>query len=274
MQPAVVVVPFGGMSLGQLLEELRILGASGVPATAYQWGPHAEQWGDLRLPPDVARPPVAVLFHGGFWRSFFGRSIMDALAADLVVGGWASWNVEYRRAGSGGGVPQTWDDAVSAVRFLDSVDSCLDLSRVVTIGHSAGAHLALWCASSAPVAAVVSLAGVCDLTAAAADELDNGAVAQFIGGTPSQRPGDYAAADLTRRLPAGVPQLIVHGTADDRVPIEYSRAYAAAARAAGDPCELLELVGVDHFAFIDPRTPAWHTVLHALNPLPRHGEGD
>ncbi|HEY3895246.1 MAG TPA: hypothetical protein VGL88_07745 [Pseudonocardiaceae bacterium] len=125
------------MSLGRLLGELRILGASGVPVTAYQWGPHAEQWGDLRLPPDLARPPVAVPFHGGFWRSFFGRSIMDALAADLAVRGWASWNVQYRRAGCGGGVPQTWDDAVSAVRFLEGVEG-LDLSRVVTIGHSGG----------------------------------------------------------------------------------------------------------------------------------------
>ncbi|HEX6402688.1 MAG TPA: hypothetical protein VF003_05950 [Pseudonocardiaceae bacterium] len=51
---------------------------------------------------------MAVLFHGGFWRQQFGSSIMDAVAVDLVRRGWATWNVEYRRADCGGGVPQTW----------------------------------------------------------------------------------------------------------------------------------------------------------------------
>jgi len=59
------------------------------------------------------------------------------------------------------------------------------------------------------------------------------------------------------RLPTGVPQLLVHGEADDRVPVEQSRRYAEAARAAGDPCELLVLPGVGHFEVIDPRTDAW-----------------
>ncbi|HEY3895247.1 MAG TPA: hypothetical protein VGL88_07750 [Pseudonocardiaceae bacterium] len=35
------------------------------------------------------------------------------------------------------------------------------------------------------MAAAVSLAGLCDLTAATADHLDNGAVTQFVGGHPA-----------------------------------------------------------------------------------------
>ena len=36
--------------------------------------------------------------------------LMDALCADLVARGWAAWNIEYRRLGNGGGVPETLDD--------------------------------------------------------------------------------------------------------------------------------------------------------------------
>ena len=34
--------------------------------------------------------------------------------------------------------------------------------------------------------------------------------------------------------------------------------YAAAARAAGDPCELRILTGVGHFEHIDARSYVWH----------------
>jgi acetyl esterase/lipase len=256
------------MSLGRLLAELKIVAESTpVPATAHHWGSHPEQCGDLRLPPHVDQPPVAVLFHGGFWRQHFGRPIMDAVAVDLVRRGWATWNVEYRRADCGGGVPQTWDDAVAAVRFLDRIDAPVDRSRMVTIGHSAGGHLALWCASSLPVIAAVSLAGVCDLTVAAAARLGNDAVTRFMGCAPSQCPAAYAAVDLVCRLPTAVPQLLVHGGADDVVPVELSRRYAALAHEAGHRCQLIELSGVGHFEFIDPRTAAWETVLQSLSTL-------
>ena len=62
------------------------------------------------------------------------------------------------------------------------------------------------------------------------------------------------AADPATLLPYGVPQLLVHGTADDRVPVSQSRAHLERARAAGDACELVELEGGDHFDVIDPRS--------------------
>jgi hypothetical protein len=36
-----------------------------VPST-YSYGDHPHQFAQLHLPPDVARPPVAVVVHGGF----------------------------------------------------------------------------------------------------------------------------------------------------------------------------------------------------------------
>ena len=65
-----------------------------------------------------------------------------------------------------------------------------------------------------------------------------------------------------------MPVRCVHGTDDSTVPISQSRAYVAAARAAGDDAELVEVPG-DHFALIDPRTPAWKRTVEVLTGLPR-----
>jgi dipeptidyl aminopeptidase/acylaminoacyl peptidase len=187
---------------------------------------------------------------------------MAALAVDLAGRGWTTWNVEYRRVGAGGGVPQTIDDVRAA---LDAAPP--DFERVVLIGHSAGGQLALCVAGVARVVAVVSLAGVCDLEAGARQRLGDGAVIEFLGGTPAQRPVEYAIANPMARLPAGAEVLLVHGDADDRVPVQQSRDYLQAARAAGGRCELLEFPGVDHFALIDPRSQAWTMVAERLEAL-------
>ncbi|MDQ2960919.1 MAG: prolyl oligopeptidase family serine peptidase, partial [Candidatus Dormibacteraeota bacterium] len=73
-----------------------------------------------------------------------------------------------------------------------------------------------------------------------------------------------AHADPFEMLPLGVPQLLVHGDRDDTVPVELSRAWSRRAAQRGDPCELVVLPGVDHFALIDPGSPAWQTVADRL----------
>jgi len=58
---------------------------------------------------------------------------------------------------------------------------------------------------------------------------------------------------------------VLHGTADPWVPLEQSQAFVAAAAAAGDDVTLTELLGQDHYALIDPLSPAWPQVLAALS---------
>lgn len=241
-------------------------GTRGGASGTYSYGPDSEHQADLWLPDGAGPHPVAVLLHGGFWRARFTRAIMAALATDLSDRGWAVWNLEYRRVGSGGGAATTPADVRRAIEFLADLEQPLDVHRLLVIGHSAGGQLAL-CAASAPgVARIVSLAGVCDLVSAADQGIGDNAAVQFIGATPAQRPDEYALADPLQRLPTGVDVLLVHGDADDRVPLQLSRDYATAARAAGDSCELLELPGVDHFAVIDPRSDAWSTIADRLPP--------
>lgn len=258
-----------GFAVERFLEELGAWAAEmGRPATTLPYDQHPEQVADLRLPESDGPHPVAVLVHGGFWRARIGRSSLAAVAVDLTRRGWATWNVEYRRVGCGGGIPETLDDVAAAIEALDRVDvPSLDRSRILVLGHSAGGQLALWAAGGGKVSAALVLAGVCDLTEAANVGLGDGAAVEFAGGTPGERPGSYHAADPMRRLPTGVPQLLVHGSRDDRVPIEQSRRYERAAREAGDQCRLVELPGVDHFEVIDPRSQSWQTTLEHLASL-------
>jgi acetyl esterase/lipase len=244
------------------------------------YGPGSDRFGELWRPTGAGPWPVAVLLHGGFWRWDRTLALMGPLAADLARRGFAVWNLEYRRVGQpGGGWPGTLEDVAAGLDHLTRLAARerLDLDRLVVAGHSAGGQLALWSAArpgleaGAPGAGprvvpglVVSLAGVCDLHAGARTGIGEGAVAAFLGAGPDQAPERYRLASPLSRLPLGVPQLLLHGDADPRVPVGQSRAYAAAASAAGDPVELLELAGIDHMTVIDPTSAAWAEVVRQL----------
>ena len=129
------------------------------------------QRGDLRLPREVTSAPLVVLLHGGCWEASVDRGHLSLFAEALRARGVASWNVEYRRVGEdGGGWPGTFDDARAALAQLPALAAAhpVDLSRVLLLGHSAGAHLALWLASVDPAVSalrgVLALAPLTDLT--------------------------------------------------------------------------------------------------------------
>ena len=251
--------------IGELAD---LVAASGAQPRTHAYGAGPEQVADLLLPATQGPHPVVVLLHGGFWRARFDRSLMAALAVDLADRGWASWNVEYRRAGNGGGVPETLDDVRASITALADLAEPLDIERLVIVGHSAGGQLGLCIADEPRVGAVVSLAGVCDLGAAFAEAIGDSAVAEFVGGGPAERPDAYALADPLRRIPAGARVLLAHGDEDQRVPVAQSRRYAQVAAEAGvEGCELLEFPGVDHFAVIDPRSPAWAAIAARLEAM-------
>ena len=252
-----------------LLSELAdlVAGSDARPRT-HAYGADPEQVADLLAPVTGGRHRMAVLLHGGFWRARFTRSTMAALAVDLADRGWATWNVEYRRVGNGGGVPETLDDVREAIAALARVEQPVGACRVIIVGHSAGGQLGLCVADEPAVVGVVSLAGVCDLEAAYADGIGESAAQDFMGAGPKDRPDAYRLADPMARIPADADVLLVHGDADQRVPVEHSRRYARAAAAAGHGrCELMELAGTDHFALIDPRTSAWGAVAARLETL-------
>jgi acetyl esterase/lipase len=244
------------------------------PAPAIAYGDHSDQVANLHLPVGQGPFPVVVLLHGGFWRSGWDRTLMTPLARDLAERGIAAWNVEYRRVGQeGGGWPGTLLDVAAAVDHLARVDE-IDVTRVVACGHSAGGHLALWLAgrhrlpADAPGAeaavrlrAVLAQAAVADLAGGWNDGFGRDEMRGLLGGPPADVPDRYRIADPIGLLPLGVPQILVHGSLDDVVPLSQSRAYA---RATGSESELLEFDGADHFDVIEPTHGAWQVVVDRL----------
>ena len=79
-------------------------------------------------------------------------------------------------------------------------------------------------------------------------------------GSPDEIPDLYRSASPVELLPLGVPQLLVHSVLDEDVPVEISRRYVQAARAAGDAVDYIELEDAAHMDFVDPRSRAHETV--------------
>jgi acetyl esterase/lipase len=232
---------------------------------------HRDQYGVLGLPSGTPRGTI-VLLHGGFWLDQYGADLMEPIATDLRQRGWATWNVEYRRVGSGGGYPRTFLDVATAIDRVPLL-GIGGSGPVVTLGHSAGGHLAVWAASRTPATPgaaprvrpgrTLSLSGVLDLTTAYTDDLDSGAVSGLMGTDPGSGSAAYAVADPTRLVPAHGPVAAIHAEQDEIVPVTQSRNYVAADTRAGGAAQLV-LVPGGHFDLIDPASAAWSRIVQQL----------
>jgi acetyl esterase/lipase len=234
----------------------------------HRYGPHRQNRADLHVPRDGDAPvPVVVLIHGGYWRATYGKIVMKPLAADLVRRGFATWNIEYRRIGrrQGGGYPATFDDVSAAInRLAELDDERLDLSDVTYIGHSAGGHLALWAASRDEESRIEPTRVIAQAPITNLVRTGEAAYA-LMGGEPRELPERYAQCDPMQLVPVGKPLLLVHGADDATIPVERTREYAEAARAAGDEVELIEPNPGGHRSHIDPRSAGWRAAVEWLS---------
>lgn len=245
------------------------------------YGSNPLQFGDLRLPTGDGPHPLAVVVHGGFWLNAYDLELMTPMCTALARAGLATWNIEYRRLGDpGGGWPGTLQDVARAADHVRNLSLAhpLDLKRVVTIGHSAGGHLALWLAARGripasdplyspnplPIRGTIPLDAVVDLKRGWEMQLGGGVVPRFVGGTPDEFPERYASASPAEMLPLGVPQILIHGARDDIVPIKISEEYQSAAAARGDDATLMPLPNAGHFEVIDPNSLEWSSVMGAV----------
>ena len=231
---------------------------------------------------------MAVIMHGGCWLSIYANlHNADALADALRDEGIATWNIEYRCVDQeGGGWPGTFLDAGRATDHLRmlAADHDLDLDRVITIGHSAGGHLALWTAARhrlpeaspirtenpLPLRGTVILGGPGDLkrfTPQADAECRQGVVEQLLGvpgGPPGKVDERYRCGSPVELLPLDLRQVMISTEHDWVVPPELGAAYAEAARQAGDDIEHLVIPGAGHHELMVPGSVTWPATLDAV----------
>ncbi len=224
---------------------------------------------DLFMPRTRSAPARGIVYlHGGGWRGGSRRQFWRQ-AAHLATRGCIGACIEYRLAPAAT-FPAQLEDAQEAVRWLRrrAGELGIDPSRIGAVGGSAGGHLAaLLGTTDAPVdglssrvQAVVAFNGVFDLTPLLeAPEQPRSAVLGLLGGRIELAitASAYHQADAR-----AAPALLLHGTADQVVPFEQSRAYAARLRALGVRAELYAEPGAGHGFF--NRTPYYQRTLPVI----------
>ena len=265
-----------------------ILSGEPLPADArVRFGDDPANFGDLRLPVGEGPHPVAILIHGGCWLDIADLQYFDRVAVAITEMGVATWNIEYRPADvEGGGWPNTFLDVARGVDHLRVLagEYPLDLERVITVGHSAGGHLALWAAgrpriptSSELYAAdpllivgVVSLAGIPELRRYR--EMDpptcgEGTVDLLMGGGPREVPDRYRAGSPFQMLPLNVAQRHITGRNDEIVPREHVSPYNYESQSAGDNSHTIFVPDAGHYEVVWPASAAWEAVEAAIREL-------
>ena len=234
-----------GRGVGGYRNAMRhLVNRAAMPFRPIRYGPHPDNVGDLRGTGDQ----LAVLAHGGLWKQEFERDLTESLAVDLADRGYRTWNIEYRRVGTGGGWPASGHDVLMALDFVPQLG--FDPSRVILVSHSVGSQLMMWAAprSSTKASIHVALGPILDLQAAVEND-DVGSVeirAMLSQGAPGHT------------SPDGIPTVLVHGDNDQIVPVERSIGFAG-----GHDLELHN-TGCDHFSLLDPRRPEWSWTLDRI----------
>ena len=264
------------------------------------YGRDASQFGDLWLPQTKAHAlcPLVVFYHGGWWKSRYDLKYASHLCAALKRDGIAVWSLEYRRVGAtGGGWPMTFEDAAAGFDFIETLSRTypLDVAKVITMGHSAGGHLAFWVAGrhhvrgqttavesslalpvrspTIPLIGSIGLAGAIDLrlTIDLAGWLtfahDKQEVYNLMGGGPLELPDRYRLGNPGDLLPLNVPQILIQGSEDDQIPPELPMRWIEMSRRAGDAASYVMLDGADHFDLVDPQSKAWPVVLQSVRKM-------
>lgn len=253
-------------------EERRVLGLKPVLAPEHgRYGDHPQQTYDL-WPAGGGGPaqdaPLVVLLHGGYWR--YDRTHLTPFAAYLAQQGLTTVLPGFRRSGGAGGYPQTFDDIA---RIADTLPAG---RPYVLAGHCSGGHLALWAAARGLLppgspwyttelpTAVLALAPLTDLRATVRDGLSDGAALQLLGGPEAARerlPLVDPVTLLRAHGTTGVPTVLLHGAADEEVPLGQFADYAAVHR----DLDVVVLPGTGHYTLIEPGAPAARTVAGLLH---------
>ncbi|MEM9840291.1 MAG: alpha/beta hydrolase [Pseudomonadota bacterium] len=242
---------------------------------------------DLWLPEGEGPHPVVVMIHGGCWqKSIADRTLMNYAADALRDNGLAVWNIEYRGVDEeGGGYPGTFQDVAAAIDLLgeEADDHDISLRHVLSFGHSAGGHLAVWAASRRnisqesalytdriqPIDVVINSGGLADLEVSSPVTLRS-CLANIEEQLVGTRPEPYADTSPAELLPPSAIIYNVNGARDSIAPPVLGETFTTKINTAGGSSTFRLVEGAGHVELIAPGTKAFEIqsqilVAHALS---------
>jgi arylformamidase len=203
------------------------------PPQLVRYGPGERQTIDLFMPESIARPPVLVFFHGGYWQELSKQESAFA-APQCLARGIACAAVDYTLAPAAT-LPAIVEECRTAVACLS------EIGPLVVAGSSAGAHLAAMVAHERVKGAVL-VSGIYDLQ-------------PLIGTSINAALGLDAAearrnSPLHRPLRGFPPSVVCWGENETDQFKRQGRIFARALQAAGAECSVFECPGRNHFDVI------------------------
>lgn len=226
--------------------------------------------GQLKLdrytpPGDGKARPAILVVHGGSWRAGDkGETMLSNTewSRAFAARGFVVYDVQYRLAPAVRH-PVPMNDVLCALAYVRSHAGAdgVDPERVILIGRSAGAHLALLaayrqreapCGPAARVVGVVELYGPTDLISgyeipAVPDLIDgNAALRDLLEGSPDQVREAYLDATPQTWVRSAVPTLLLHGAADQIVYPRHADDLSARLREGGVPVAYLRFPWSGH----------------------------
>jgi len=246
-----------------------------VPDVTYLTASNYESKLDIYARRDVTTPqPTLVYFHGGFWAAGTKEGSLLSLIPWMEMG-WNVVNVEYRLARVAP-APAAVEDCLCALRFLAAQAKTynIDVNKIVTMGESAGGHLALTsamipesagldrqCAGATPVpavAAAINWFGVTDVN----DVIDGpnraNAAMTWLGSLPNRTEIANRVSPLNYVRKGLPPILSIHGDADRVVPYQHGVRLHEALNKVGVVNQLITIPGGGHGNF----TPEQRTMIY------------
>jgi arylformamidase len=212
------------------------------------------------FPATVPDAPLLVFVHGGYWQELTEAESSFA-AKDVVANGAAFAALGYGLAPAYR-LDEITEMVRSGVRWLhDNAEELgVDASRIVLVGHSAGAQLAAMCLGTVPVRAAVLLSGLYELKPL---------LRTSVGAAIKLSPEEARRNSPTRLLRRGMPPLLAaYGAGETAGFAEQQEFLVTAAAAAGVPVDSQVIPERHHFdlplGLADPRDPLGERVLAVL----------
>lgn len=220
---------------------------------------------DLYLPSAKGKPsPLVINIHGGGWNK--GNKESQTGFSSFFKSGYAVANIGYRLTGKAT-APAAVEDTRCALIYLISHAEKLniDVSKIVIMGSSAGAHLALMggllandhvfdtnCkgVENIKVAAIIDKYGITDVWDWGYGNLKTSKSAtSWLGAKAMDKDFAKSVSPLFQVKKTSPPVFIVHGDADPVVPYEQSVALKAELDAKGVKNEFITVKGGLHGKF-------------------------